>query len=105
VAAAVTEDWAPVIENCDLSSWREALAAALTHTNDEFPYLCESLGARMDPKLAQLCFLCGGNLDKLVGAWMAVHRASSPEKLQVRYGQLKKRTPIYCIQAVQIGKT
>lgn len=82
MAAAVTEDWAPVVENCDVSSWKEALVAAITHTTEDYPSLCESLGARLDPRLAQLCFLCSGNIEKLASAWLSVHKASTPENLQ-----------------------
>lgn len=71
-----------MVENCDASSWKEALVAAITHTTEDYPSLCETLGARLDPRLAQLCFLCSGNIEKLASAWLAVHKASTPENLQ-----------------------
>lgn len=41
MAALVTQDWSQVIAACDLSSWKEALVAALTHTRGEdFSRLC-----------------------------------------------------------------
>lgn len=41
ISAIVSEDWANIINNCDVDSWKEALAAALTHASDEdLPFLC-----------------------------------------------------------------
>ncbi|KAJ8957314.1 hypothetical protein NQ314_006562 [Rhamnusium bicolor] len=77
--AMVSEDWGSIINNCELSSWKEALAAALTHaSNEDLPVLCEQLGNRLEiegrnnPKLAQdaqLCYICSGNFEKLVSSW------------------------------------
>ncbi|XP_015837847.2 protein transport protein Sec31A isoform X1 [Tribolium castaneum] len=76
ISALVSEDWASVINNCDLSSWKEALAATLTHSTDEaLPLLCEQLGNRLshgDAKLkqdSQLCYICAGSFDNLVNSW------------------------------------
>lgn len=35
ISALVSEDWSTVINNCDIESWKEALAAALTHSSSE----------------------------------------------------------------------
>ncbi|KAJ8940709.1 hypothetical protein NQ318_009112 [Aromia moschata] len=35
IAAMVSEDWGSIIDNCDVSSWKEALAAILTHASDD----------------------------------------------------------------------
>jgi hypothetical protein len=41
ISALVTEDWSQVIGACEVDSWKEALAAALTYAkNEEFPALC-----------------------------------------------------------------
>lgn len=41
INALVSEDWASVINNCDINSWKEALCAAITHSpEEEFPRLC-----------------------------------------------------------------
>ncbi|KAJ8915040.1 hypothetical protein NQ315_016015 [Exocentrus adspersus] len=79
ISAMVSEDWGSIINNCEVGSWKEALAAALTHASDEdLPLLCEQLGTRLElqslsnPKLAQdaqLCYICSGNFDKLVSSW------------------------------------
>ncbi|KAJ8981910.1 hypothetical protein NQ317_007302 [Molorchus minor] len=79
ITAIVSEDWGSIINDCDISSWKEALAAILTHASDEdLPALCQQLGTRLeaesktDPKRAkdaQLCYICSGNFDKLVASW------------------------------------
>ncbi|XP_066261911.1 protein transport protein Sec31A [Euwallacea similis] len=79
ISAMISEDWGSVINNCDIISWKEALAAALTHASEEdLPLLCEQLGSRLEaestvnPKFAedaQLCYICAGNFDKLVTSW------------------------------------
>ncbi|XP_063916558.1 protein transport protein Sec31A [Zophobas morio] len=89
ISALVSEDWASVISNCDLSSWKEALAATLTHSTDEaLPLLCEQLGNRLeaenrgDPKLrqdSQLCYICSGSFDRLVNSWSGNAMNSSKE--------------------------
>lgn len=91
ISAVVTEDWTQVIRNCDIDSWKEALAAAITHTNEqEFPILCELLGERLENEKngalassAQLCYICAGNLSKLVSSWLKPDKISSPNCLQV----------------------
>lgn len=37
----ISDDWGAIINNCDIVSWKEALAAALTHASEEdLPILC-----------------------------------------------------------------
>ncbi|XP_044252290.1 protein transport protein Sec31A [Tribolium madens] len=89
ISALVSEDWASVINNCDLSSWKEALAATLTHSTDEaLPLLCEQLGHRLeieshgDVKLkqdSQLCYICAGSFDNLVNSWSGNARNSTTD--------------------------
>jgi protein transport protein SEC31 len=89
ISALVSEDWASVINNCDLGSWKEALAATLTHSTDEtLPILCEQLGNRLeaegrgDPKLqqdSQLCYICSGSFENLVNSWSGNARNSTTD--------------------------
>ncbi|CAH1984308.1 unnamed protein product [Acanthoscelides obtectus] len=91
ISAVVSEDWTSIINNCEVSSWKEALAATLTHASDEdLPGLCEQLGDRLteeskrNPKLmqdAQLCYLCAGSFDKLVNSW-SQNRVTDTNKMQ-----------------------
>lgn len=91
ISAMVSEDWGSIINNCELGSWKEALAAALTHaSDDDLPVLCEQLGTRLElesknnPKYAQdaqLCYICSGNFDKLVSSWSG-NASSSTKDLQ-----------------------
>ncbi|PSN56122.1 Protein transport protein Sec31A [Blattella germanica] len=86
----LTEDWNQVIGSCEVDSWKEALAATLTYTkNDEFPILCELLGSRLEVEgkgplslNAQLCYICAGNLNKLVESWTRAEHLDSPSKVQ-----------------------
>lgn len=41
ISALVSEDWSSVVNNCDINSWKAALAGALTHSSEEeLPLLC-----------------------------------------------------------------
>lgn len=41
ISALVSEDWSSVINNCEISSWKEALVATLTHASEsDLPLLC-----------------------------------------------------------------
>lgn len=35
ISALVSENWISVINNCHIDSWKEALCAILTHSNEE----------------------------------------------------------------------
>lgn len=78
VSALITNDWNSVLQQCTINSWKEALVAALTHSTNEFPQLCEQLGDRLREqsktdksqlKNAILCYICAGSVEKLVDAW------------------------------------
>ncbi|CAG2061706.1 unnamed protein product, partial [Timema podura] len=90
ISAVVTEDWSHVIKTCEVDSWKEALAATLTHSkNDEYPYLCEQLGDRLESEAngplalnAHLCYICAGNLNRVVESWTGTFKPNTPAKLQ-----------------------
>ncbi|XP_040273994.1 protein transport protein Sec31A isoform X2 [Bufo bufo] len=90
ITAVVTKNWTDIVESCDLKNWREALAAVLTYARpEEFASLCDLLGSRLekegDPSLqAQscLCYICAGNVEKLVACWTKAQDGVSPLSLQ-----------------------
>ncbi|XP_049803426.1 protein transport protein Sec31A isoform X2 [Schistocerca nitens] len=90
ISAVVTEDWTQVMQSCQIESWREALAAALTYSkNEELQVLCELLGSRIEAEgkgsqqlNAQLCYICAGNLNKLIDNWNSTEKPTSLNKLQ-----------------------
>ncbi|NWR37996.1 SC31A protein, partial [Tachuris rubrigastra] len=90
ITAVVTKNWKEIVESCDLQNWREALAAVLTYARpDEFAALCDLLGSRLENEgdsvlqtQACLCYICAGNVDKLVACWTKVQDESSPLSLQ-----------------------
>ncbi|NWQ65079.1 SC31A protein, partial [Neopipo cinnamomea] len=90
ITAVVTKNWKEIVESCDLHNWREALAAVLTYARpDEFAALCDLLGSRLENEgdsvlqtQACLCYICAGNVDKLVACWTKVQDGSSPLSLQ-----------------------
>lgn len=82
ISAMVMADWSGVISQCTIDSWKEALVAALTHSKEQSPLLCERLGERMqiesggDTLLLQssiLCYICAGNIERIVDAWGALN--------------------------------
>ncbi|XP_037121163.1 protein transport protein Sec31A isoform X5 [Syngnathus acus] len=90
ISAVVTKDWRDVLTTCDLRNWKEALAAVMTYAKPaEFSSLCDLLGVRLeacgDPDLraqACLCYICAGNVDKLVACWNAAGQRNCPLSLQ-----------------------
>ncbi|XP_009081251.1 PREDICTED: protein transport protein Sec31A isoform X2 [Acanthisitta chloris] len=90
ITAVVTKNWKEIVQSCDLQNWREALAAVLTYARpDEFAGLCDLLGSRLENEgdsvlqtQACLCFICAGNVDKLVACWTKVQDGNSPLSLQ-----------------------
>lgn len=94
ISAMVMADWSGVISQCTIDSWKEALVAALTHSRDQSALLCERLGERLQiesdgdqaiVKNSILCYICAGNIERIVDAWSSVHEADNTddsEKLQ-----------------------
>uniref|UniRef100_A0A8C6WLU3 SEC31 homolog B, COPII coat complex component n=1 Tax=Neogobius melanostomus TaxID=47308 RepID=A0A8C6WLU3_9GOBI len=86
----VTQNWKDIVESCELDNWKEALAALLTYAHPEdFAHLCDTLGGRLESEQTEkrslqacLCYICSGNIEKLVECW-ALHRdCSSPLGLE-----------------------
>ncbi|XP_004681222.1 PREDICTED: protein transport protein Sec31A isoform X2 [Condylura cristata] len=90
ITAVVMKNWKEIVESCDLKNWREALAAVLTYAKpDEFSALCDLLGSRLESEgdsllqtQACLCYICAGNVEKLVACWNKAQDGSSPLSLQ-----------------------
>ncbi|XP_012725103.2 protein transport protein Sec31A isoform X4 [Fundulus heteroclitus] len=90
ISAVVMKDWRDILQTCDLQNWREALAAVMTYAQpEEFSPLCDLLGSRLeaaeDPRLqsqACLCYICAGNLEKLVSSWSRAQDGHCPLSLQ-----------------------
>ncbi|XP_053393357.1 protein transport protein Sec31A-like isoform X1 [Mercenaria mercenaria] len=91
VSAIVTHDWRQVVNSCELDNWKEALAVILTYSPaDEFSTLCDTLAARLENEgngelspYAGLCYICSGNVEKMVENWFNTTQSSnSPMALQ-----------------------
>uniref|UniRef100_A0A8C9TZX3 Protein transport protein Sec31A n=1 Tax=Scleropages formosus TaxID=113540 RepID=A0A8C9TZX3_SCLFO len=90
ISAVVTRDWQDILETCDLQNWKEALAAIMTYARpEEFSTFCELLGSRLEASgdlelraQACLCYVCAGNVEKLVACWTGEHHGHSPLSLQ-----------------------
>ncbi|XP_043551132.1 protein transport protein Sec31A isoform X8 [Chiloscyllium plagiosum] len=90
IDAVVTRDWKEILQSCDLQNWKEALAALLTYArSDEFAALCDFLGTRLENEgdnslqsQACLCYICAGNVEKLVACWDRAQNGNSPLALQ-----------------------
>ncbi|XP_028629563.1 protein transport protein Sec31A isoform X6 [Grammomys surdaster] len=90
ITAVVMKNWKEIVESCDLKNWREALAAVLTYAKpDEFSALCDLLGARLESEgdsllrtQACLCYICAGNVERLVACWTRAQDSSNPLSLQ-----------------------
>ncbi|KAG3264277.1 hypothetical protein H1C71_000564 [Ictidomys tridecemlineatus] len=90
LSCVVQKNWKDLVCACSLRNWREALALLLTYSGPEkFPELCDMLGTRMEQEggraltsEATLCYVCSGNVERLVECWAKGHQASSPMALQ-----------------------
>ncbi|XP_026703256.1 protein transport protein Sec31A isoform X1 [Athene cunicularia] len=90
ITAVVTKNWKEIVQSCDLRNWREALAAVLTYARpDEFAALCDLLGNRLESEgdsllqtQACLCYICAGNVEKLVACWTKAQDGNNPLSLQ-----------------------
>ncbi|XP_019736896.1 protein transport protein Sec31A [Hippocampus comes] len=90
ISSVVTQNWRDIVQSCELDNWKEALAALLTYAHpEEFAQLCDILGGRLERGglekrclQACLCYICSGNIERLVECW-ALHRdCSSPLGLE-----------------------
>ncbi|XP_038598448.1 protein transport protein Sec31A isoform X11 [Tachyglossus aculeatus] len=90
ITAVVLKNWKEIVQSCALMNWREALAAVLTYASpDEFAPLCDMLGSRLENEgdgllqpQACLCYICAGNVEKLVACWTKAQDGSSSLALQ-----------------------
>ncbi|NXH18304.1 SC31A protein, partial [Bucco capensis] len=90
ITAVVMKNWKEIVQSCDLQNWREALAAVLTYARpEEFAALCDLLGNRLESEgdsllqtQACLCYICAGNVEKLVACWTKAQDGNSPLALQ-----------------------
>nr|XP_056711148.1 protein transport protein Sec31A isoform X3 [Euleptes europaea] len=90
ITAVVTKNWREIVQSCDLQNWKEALAAVLTYARpDEFSALCDLLGTRLESEgdsllqtQACLCYICAGNVEKLVACWTKAQDGNNPLSLQ-----------------------
>ncbi|KAK1166448.1 protein transport protein Sec31A-like isoform X3 [Acipenser oxyrinchus oxyrinchus] len=90
VSSIVNRNWTDIVQYCDLENWKEALAALLTYARpEEFLELCDILGSRLEREgeermclRACLCYICSGNVEKLVECWVLKNETSSPLALE-----------------------
>ncbi|XP_034049476.1 protein transport protein Sec31A isoform X2 [Thalassophryne amazonica] len=86
ISSVVTQNWRDIVQSCELDNWKEALAALLTYAHPEdFAHLCDTLGGRLEQEgtekrclQACLCYICSGNIEKLVECWDLHKDCSSP---------------------------
>ncbi|XP_067285568.1 protein transport protein Sec31A isoform X3 [Pseudorasbora parva] len=90
ISSVVTQNWCQIVQSCELDNWKEALAALLTYANpEEFAAFCDTLGARLEAEGSEkrrlqacLCFICSGNIERLVECWTSQRDCSSPLALE-----------------------
>ncbi|XP_035517041.1 protein transport protein Sec31A isoform X1 [Morone saxatilis] len=90
ISSVVTQNWRDIVQSCELDNWKEALAALLTYAHPEdFARLCDTLGGRLEQERTEkrclqacLCYICSGNIEKLVECWASHRDSSSPLGLE-----------------------
>uniref|UniRef100_A0A8C5BSP2 Protein transport protein Sec31A n=1 Tax=Gadus morhua TaxID=8049 RepID=A0A8C5BSP2_GADMO len=86
ISAVVMKDWTDILTSCDLANWKEPLAAVMTYARpDEFSAFCDLLGGRLEVSQdavlqaqASLCYICAGNVEKVVSCWTRAQAGYSP---------------------------
>ena len=82
IEGVVCGDWKDFVARCSTANWREALVASVTYaSNEEFSAICTSLGNKLSGQAAMLCFICAGDLDRVVECWMKTRDTSSGPKV------------------------
>eukprot|EP01135_Chromosphaera_perkinsii_P003316 Nk52_evm16s240 gene=Nk52_evmTU16s240 len=87
ISAVVTRNWDDIVDHADIDNWMETLALLCTYAkSDEFSMLCERLGDRLEHasdianrQNAILCYICAGNMEKMVEYWVKMNAGSSSE--------------------------
>ncbi|KAJ3605859.1 hypothetical protein NHX12_027902 [Muraenolepis orangiensis] len=90
ISAVVLKDWTDILTSCDLANWKEALAAVMTYSRpEELSAFCDLLGGRLEASQdvllqaqASLCYICAGNVEKVVWCWTQAPVGHSPLSLQ-----------------------
>uniref|UniRef100_A0A671Y111 Protein transport protein Sec31A n=1 Tax=Sparus aurata TaxID=8175 RepID=A0A671Y111_SPAAU len=90
ISSVVTQNWRDIVQSCELDNWKEALAALLTYAHpEEFARLCDTLGGRLEHEKTEkrclqacLCYICSGNIEKLVECWASQRESSTPLGLE-----------------------
>ncbi|KAM6951508.1 protein transport protein Sec31A [Aplochiton taeniatus] len=90
ISSVVTRNWKDIVQSCELDNWKEALAALLTYAHpEEFAGLSDALGGRLEAEGSEkrclqacLCYICSGNIEKLVECWALQRDCSSPLVLE-----------------------
>uniref|UniRef100_H3D7K1 Protein transport protein Sec31A n=1 Tax=Tetraodon nigroviridis TaxID=99883 RepID=H3D7K1_TETNG len=89
ISAVVMKDWHDILKTCELQNWKEALAAVITYAQpEEFSSLCDLLGGRLEAadtmqlRAQACCYICAGNIEKLVSCWSSAQDGHCPLSLQ-----------------------
>lgn len=75
ISSIVKNEMQTLVASTELHSWKGTLAILCTYAkSEEFPVLCDFLASRLeaagDTRSAVLCYICAGNIDKAVNAWV-----------------------------------
>ncbi|XP_018394763.1 PREDICTED: protein transport protein Sec31A-like, partial [Cyphomyrmex costatus] len=105
INSLVNKNWEEVVKNSNIKCWKEALIGIFTHsTIQKRSILCDMLGDRLvsceNPvlkKQAQICYICSGNLNKLI----EVSDGDIQDVVELVV-IMQKALELQCIEAVQL---
>ena len=99
IEGVVCGDWKDFVARCSTANWREALVASVTYaSNEEFSAICTSLGNKLSGQAAMLCFICAGDLDRVVECWMKTRDTSSGPKVSYHMRSMRRVTSFQTFQ-------
>jgi len=75
--AVIDKDLGALVRGATAENWKEVMALLCTYAGgDEFAPLCNELGMRLEgfqlTSPAVVCYMCAGNVDKVVEAWASL---------------------------------
>lgn len=90
ISAVVNRDWKGIVENTIIDNWKEALSMLVTYSKaEEFSELCCVLGDRLEKEAndydsAILCYVCAGDVERMVSCWTRSSDGSNPSPLTLQ---------------------
>ena len=80
-----TGTWEDYAARVNTANWKECLVSAMVYSSEEeLGAVCSRLGDRLKGQAAMLCYICAGDLDKVVECWMKTRDTDAGPKVRTK---------------------